>query len=710
MKIQSPRSILGLITLFFFSFSLVFGQDQVLIPLGSTWKFLDDGSNQGTAWKATAFNDASWASGPAELGYGEGDENTVVSYGSNSSNKHVTTYFRHSFSITDINQFKNFLIRFKKDDGALVYVNGQNVMRSNFGTNTYDYNDLAYSSISGSEEDILWEDLIDPSYFQTGTNVIAVEVHQYEVSSSDLSFDLELTGLDSNVSLYRKPYLQKSTPSSITIKWKTDVPTDSRVNYWLSGGAIGQIVDSLTLKTNHEVTISNLDPNTLYEYVVGNQAEDFTPANNSYSFKTNPVNGTDEPTRIWVTGDAGTGKSGQLDVRDAYLNYIGPSNKADLWLMMGDNAYEHGRESDYQMGLFDVYDSILRNTVSFPTSGNHDFYGEATPVTQTGPYFDIFALPTSGESGGIASGTEAYYSYDYGNIHFISLESYQLDRDSTGIMATWLKSDLQNTTAKWTIAYWHYAPYTKVGHDSDDPNDHSGRAIEMRENINPILEQYDVDLVLSGHSHGYERSYLLNGHYGYSWTLTPDMKLDSLSGRMDGTGAYYKPKTRTANSGAVYVVCGSSGKLSSHTFAHPAMYTTNSSFHGSMVIDVEQDTLEGKFLNENGIIQDYFHLIKGEKDVTWLEETIKHSNIKLGPNPTTDNLYIHLSEVGTFNEGAIQIFASNGELVKIKKLRGGTASKVQYQTNVADLPNGIYTVKVILDNQLLKSRLLVVNR
>ena len=682
----------------------LWAQDQTLIPFGSSWKYLDDGSNQGTSWHSFSFNDGSWNSGFAELGYGDGDENTTVSYGNNSSNKYITTYFRHTFNIVDVSVFKNFLVKLIKDDGALVYVNGQNVMRSNFGTGTYSYNSLAYSSTSGSEETIIWEEFIPSSYFQTGTNVIAVEVHQYSSSSSDLSFDFELIGLDDSPSLYREPYIQMTTLGSATIKWKTDVPTTSRVKFGTDVGSLTNTIDSLTLTVNHEVTISGLNADTKYYYSVGNSNLDFTTPDNSYFFKTNPAIGVAHPTRIWVTGDAGTGKSGQLDVRDAYLNYVGTTEKADLWLMMGDNAYEHGREADYHMGLFSVYGSILKNTVSFPAAGNHDFYGEASPLTETGTYYDIFALPKNGECGGVPSGTESYYSFDYGDIHFVCLESYGLDRDSTAAMGTWLKDDLANTDAKWLIAYWHYAPYTKVGHDSDDPSDHSGRAIDMRENFNPILERYGVDLVLSGHSHGYERSFLLNGHYGYSSSLTPSMIVDSTSGKADQTGAYLKPNLLTSNNGTVYVVCGSSGKLSSTSITHPAMFTTNTDYLGSVVIDITKDTLECKFLNENGIIQDYFHVVKTIP--LSISNFRDPKTFKLYPNPTSSTFTISPNTL--FENGEIQIYSINGQLVRIIEVKNSFNNETTYTFNISDLESGLYTVKLKANNILLKSELLVI--
>ena len=125
-----------------------------------------------------------------------------------------------------------------------------------------------------------------------------------------------------------------------------------------------------------------------------------------------------------------------------------------------------------------------------------------------------------GESGGVASGTEHYYSYDFANIHFICLDSMTAGRTTNNAMYLWLTNDLANVTATWTIAYWHHPPYTKGSHDSDYETD----LIEMRQVFLPVLEQGGVDLVLAGHSHCYERSYLLDQHYGNSSTFNNSMK------------------------------------------------------------------------------------------------------------------------------------------------------------------------------------------
>ena len=136
--------------------------------------------------------------------------------------------------------------------------------------------------------------------------------------------------------------------------------------------------------------------------------------------------------------------------------------------------------------------------------------------------------------------------------------------------------------------------------------------IEMRRNVLPILDAYNVDLVLTGHSHSYERSYLLSGHYDFSGTLTPEMVLDDGSGRANESGAYVKPTgLKQAREGAVYVVAGSSGKNLPGLHNHPAMFLSLNKL-GSLVIDVNGNRLDLRFLRETGVIDDYFSIVKPE--------------------------------------------------------------------------------------------------
>jgi hypothetical protein len=401
--------------------------------------------------------------------------------------------------------------------------------------------------------------------------------------------------------LARGPYLQDVSMTEATLRWRTDVSSDSRV--WL-----GTRPDSLSLVAsdgdrgrNHELRITGLEPGSRYYYAIGSRDTQLA-SGADYFFETAPAGA--EPTRIWVLGDSGTGTSGQREVRDAYYAYAG-ADGTDLVLMLGDNAYERGSDSDYQERLFDVYGRILRHSPVWPTFGNHEAFASSSEL-QSGPYYEIFSLPRNGEAGGVPSGTEAYYSFDYGNIHFVCLNSYDVSRAPDGPMVTWLQRDLAANDRDWTIAFFHHQPYSKGSHDSDSNELMS----EMRSNVLPVLEQFGVDLVLTGHSHSYERSMLIDGHYGRSGGLRPRMILDDGSGREGETGPYVKPAPGPVpHAGAVFAVVGVSGEAKNAELDHPVMYTSRSVL-GSMVIDIDGNRLDATQIDNTGATVDNFTIVK----------------------------------------------------------------------------------------------------
>ncbi|HZO84925.1 MAG TPA: metallophosphoesterase [Verrucomicrobiae bacterium] len=403
----------------------------------------------------------------------------------------------------------------------------------------------------------------------------------------------------------RGPYLQQGTPNSIVVRWRTSVATTSRVRYGTTPGTFTTIVSDPLSTTEHVVAVPGLQPLTRYYYEVGTGTAFFVGDANDF-FETSPAVGVAVPTRIWVIGDSGTANASAAAVRNAYINFTG-ARHTDVWLMLGDNAYNSGTDSEYQNAVFNMYPTLLQNVTLWSTRGNHESDSGGTGST----YFNIFTLPRNAEAGGTASGTEAYYSFEYGNIHFVCLDAFGSSRSATGPMANWLRSDLASVDRDWIIAFWHHPPYTKGSHNSDTEIE----LIEMRQNLVPILEDGGVDLVLCGHSHSYERSFLLDGHYGSSGTLTSGMIKNNGSGREDGSGAYIKPTFGIApREGAVYAVAGSSGQTSGGTLNHPAMFISLNNL-GSMVLDVDGNRLDAKFLRENGAIADYFTILKGAVSV-----------------------------------------------------------------------------------------------
>ncbi|RLB56700.1 MAG: hypothetical protein DRJ42_02630 [Deltaproteobacteria bacterium] len=413
---------------------------------------------------------------------------------------------------------------------------------------------------------------------------------------------LTLSGLSpassASAQVNRGPYLQQGSDDAMTVVWRTASSAPSVVCY---GAAVGSLSSRATAGagTQHEVRITGLAPDTQYFYALSDDACPPAAAGDaSQYFRTAPTPGTARPFRFWVVGDSGTGGSRQQQVTDAMLAYVGAA-RPDIYVHVGDMAYSDGTTSEFDSRFFAMYDSILRNTVCWPAMGNHEGH-TSDSASQSGPYYDAYVLPIDGAAGGIPSGTEAYYSYDWANVHFVVMDSHQTSRAVGGAMLTWLDMDLDSTDQDWLIAYWHHPPYTKGSHDSDT----EGALVDMRENALPILEAAGVDLVLGGHSHIYERSYLISGAYDTPTTAAGYI-LDPGDGRPAGDGAYVK-----AGDGTIYIVAGHGGTGVSGAGDHPVMFFSELD-NGSNIVDVTADTLTITNIRRDGVESDQVVLVKG---------------------------------------------------------------------------------------------------
>ncbi len=403
--------------------------------------------------------------------------------------------------------------------------------------------------------------------------------------------------------LVRSPYLHQGTPNSMTVVWTTGASSESVVKYGSSPTALSQTATG-PAGTQHEVKVTGLTPGSRYFYSVGTSTQVWAGADGDHYFDTSPPVGTKSKFRTWIVGDSGTGGSQQAKVRDAMLTHVG-AYRPQLYLHMGDMAYSDGTTAEFTSKFFAMYPTVLRNTVIWPTLGNHEGHSSDSG-TQTGPYYTAYVLPKAGEAGGLPSGTEAYYSFDYANVHFIVLDSHDSNRSPTGAMLTWAKNDIAATKQEWVVAYFHHPAYTKGSHDSDT----EGQLRDMRENALPILEAGGVDLVLAGHSHIYERSFLVDGAYETPTTAAGKLK-DPGDGKVDGTGPYQKPAGITARNGAVYIVAGHGGTGVSGPGNHPLMYFTEVQ-NGSCVLDVQGNRLAVLNIRHDGEVTDRFTMVKGE--------------------------------------------------------------------------------------------------
>jgi hypothetical protein len=416
--------------------------------------------------------------------------------------------------------------------------------------------------------------------------------------------------------LIRGPYLQVGTSGSMIIRWRTDQPTNSRVNYGATPQSLNKSVNDNAQVTEHEVKLTGLSPKTRYFYSIGSSTTTYQGDANNY-FETSPEVGQTGKFRFGIFGDCGTNSAVQAQTRDQLTNYLG-NNYMNAWMLLGDNAYSFGFDTEYQSNFFNHYkDKFMKTSPIFPSPGNHDYeLSYERQLDHNMAYYKVFTMPTKGEAGGVPSGNQAYYSFDYGNVHFLSLDSYGFeDRatrmyDTLGRQAQWVKADLAaNKNKDWVIAYWHHPPYTKGSHDSDT----EGELAEIRKNFIRILERYGVDMVICGHSHVYERSRIMGGHYQNADTFNAQVHAQSMSSaRYDGSPNSCPYVKTEQNKGTVYVVAGSAGQFggTSPGYPHKAMHYSNNTTGGTMVLEVEGNRLDARWVTQSGAVLDQFTMYK----------------------------------------------------------------------------------------------------
>ena len=215
-----------------------------------------------------------------------------------------------------------------------------------------------------------------------------------------------ITSIGFTQTIIRGPYLQSPTENSITIMWRTDVPSNSTAWFGQNQQQLAQTATGNSNTTEHTVLISGLTPNTKYYYAVGSQSI-YGGNTLSHYFYTNPVIGSQDSLRVWAIGDFGKGNAGQIAVKNSFLSW-NSQNKTDVWLWLGDNAYNDGKDSDYQSKVFGLagFSDIFSFMPFWPSPGNHDYnevwqesaflgipYSNIPLEDHEGPYF-IISNPT----------------------------------------------------------------------------------------------------------------------------------------------------------------------------------------------------------------------------------------------------------------------------------------------------------------------------
>jgi 3',5'-cyclic AMP phosphodiesterase CpdA len=453
--------------------------------------------------------------------------------------------------------------------------------------------------------------------------------------------------------LIRGPYQQSATTQSVKIMWRTSEAANSWVKIGDTPDNLDRVFSNPNLEVDHNVLVTGMLPHTKYYYAIGH--DDVTLASGiDHYILTNKPYGDTSGFSFWTIGDAGKANVPQVMARNAFLEHT-KNKPVDFAIMLGDNAYQDGTDAEYQQKVFGKefgYDSILRYLHYYPTPGNHDYnilrsssiLDYLNPFIDSGPYYDIHEVFKNGEGGGIPSGTEIYYSFDYGHVHFISLnsETFQWTGNNASPMKTWLMKDLAANKLPWTIVIFHQPPFTAGSHVSDDS--YEFMMMHMRKYMLPILEDAGVDLVLNGHSHVYERSYFLNGFYNATYAFDPAVHALSMkSGNPDLGETYVK---EAGGKGTVYSVIGNSGSYTSEgsfpTKMHPVniIRDAGQDVTGSIVVDVTGSMLNVEYINRFGEILDKYAIYK---QIETVPTVVKQNYVDLFemsayPNPSSEVL------------------------------------------------------------------------
>lgn len=516
-------------------------QPLVLLEGNSAWKYVDNGTDQGTVWQAV-YDDSGWQTGLAPLGYKDngtgvsttifGGLNTNISYGSNQSDKYRTSYFRTNVNV-DIDQLKEFVkiegtLAF--DDGVVLYLNGAEIYREGMPAGAVNY--LTESTSSKSAPNVSKVDLTDvvKANLQDGDNVFAAEVHQANGSSSDLYWDMELTlypAADPVVPGQGKPEAIALTfngnpQTRMGFAWYApETVTGTRLEVVeaekVTGGSFpaegiltfegtsslssvyasraDKSAGNASVISSHKVLAENLQPGTAYAYRAGDGQDGnwsdigtFTTEaaeNSAYQFlyTTDSQGTTEEDFEIWNhTLQEGLSKFPDVE-------FI--VNSGDL--------VDHGDIEEQWGWFFEKPKAILQNIPLVPVVGNHESKSYSN-------FTDHFNLPNVSNSGAKPDGS--VYSLDYGPAHVMVLNTEYYGESSSAEnneiynkQVEWLRSEVAKTDKQWNIVLLHKSPYSVANHTNDTD------VLFYRAQLTKVFDELGIDMVIGGHDHTYTRSY-----------------------------------------------------------------------------------------------------------------------------------------------------------------------------------------------------------
>ncbi len=504
-------------------------ENLTVLARDAEWSYYDQGELTDASWKNVDFDDSAWATGVAPLGFGDDYSETdpslpigtVIGFGPDAADKYMTSYFRTTVEVPDLTGYAGLEIYVHVDDGAVIYVNGVEAFRKGIDEG------IAVVYDTPAKFKPKEETFVAPiAALQTGTNVIAAEVHQDGGDSSDLWFELGAVALAAPkagaaaeaVVTLPDPNAPLGEVTKVTITFAGDVLTAKGFTWYTTFASANsdlQVVEKTDAEPNfddalkfagryqistnsktevvHKAEAVGLKPSAEYYFRVGDESLNLWSATGSFATAT----ADSAFTFINLADSQAKNEEEAILAANTFIKSIETVQDAEFMVINGDLVDTGMNEMQWDW-LIGHGEEMFLNTTYMPIAGNHDedknsFY----------EHFDLVPAPFS------ATETGVYYSFDYKNAHFIMLNNNEDSpeyADFTPAQIQWLKGDAaaaKANGAEWLIAVVHKGPYTTSNHATDI--DIMG-ANGVRTLVAPLLAQLDIDLVLQGHDHIYARS------------------------------------------------------------------------------------------------------------------------------------------------------------------------------------------------------------
>lgn len=474
---------------------------ESLVNYYSEWKYFEgrtEASIPNTAWKEIDFDDSGWKTGPSGFSVGFGGYNAPTKL-EGMPGGYTSVFLRKRFNLEETNWIKSLILRADYDDGFVAYLNGTELTRRGLEgeiNQPVPFNALATPHPRGNPE------LIDLTQFKSllkqGENLLAIQAHNHQLNDNWFAYYVELLA-----NVVRGPFIQATTSTSTKVVWNTHEISTSIVEYGLTP-KLGLQLEHSTPRTKHVLQIENLEQNQTYYYRVGGKTANGLMFSKPASFKTMKTSG---PVKLMLLGDTGRGNLIQNQIATLLQK-----EKPEAVMIAGDLVYPDFRPGLEDFRHFSVYKDQMKSIPFFTTIGNHDLYqGDSH-------YINAFNLPTNNlPSLGLKhpevpyrfSGTEHFYSFDVGDAHISVLYNpwyahHNFSKDTNQLH--WLTNDLAKTSKPWKLLLMHFPVASSSGHgwSSYDGNAQPD-TFDFGNTIYPIVAKYNVDLMMAGHSHAFEK-------------------------------------------------------------------------------------------------------------------------------------------------------------------------------------------------------------